>query len=433
LKSKTPQGSRKFSKKTAQKEESSSGLSVADAQVFSVGHEPVAQLAPQDSMLFRAFQSNLLSLISHELRTPLIGVINALSVLDEEELPPGVSSAELVRMARRNAQRLHQSLNELLELAELQSGTFHARLKEVDLPRFVRSRLDAQEWRFKETPIRLTREITSAEIPVLGDPQKLGRALELCLNVVLEKGVKVPGSKGPAELKIRISFSTLELAFELSPEAVQEWDAAWSQGLVAFQGGVASPASVFGGILRSEQEFLTRSEEGLGSGFTLIHEIMRLHQGSFSAERSGAQVRLLLHLVPLDSEQSLRAVLVSRTSGVAQGLNMVTLVLIEVPVEFGAQASSGSEWVHQFRAKVKAHLFRSADAVYALPSQGRVAMILDDTKREDTHLVIRRIEKALGFSLKTGFAHCPSDCLDPSELMDLANSRIENAHTQSVQ
>src|SRR5690242_1434214 len=71
------------------------------AQTLAVGHHPRRTLSLQDEELYRAFQSNLLSLISHELKTPLMGILNALNIL--ESGAGSFSVPELVAMARRNA------------------------------------------------------------------------------------------------------------------------------------------------------------------------------------------------------------------------------------------------------------------------------------------------------------------------------------------
>jgi len=107
---------------------------------LGIGHQPARILDPQDTELFQAFQSNLLSLISHELRTPLTGIINALGVIDNE----GTSSEmgkEFLSIARRNAQQLNHSLSSLLDLAAIESGAFHVRFTEIDLRRLVQQRL----------------------------------------------------------------------------------------------------------------------------------------------------------------------------------------------------------------------------------------------------------------------------------------------------
>src|SRR4051812_17953351 len=142
------------------------GNAMVDA--LSVGHKPPATLSPQDETLFRAFQANLLSLISHELRTPLTGILNALSVLEEGAASGDFSADELVRMARHNAQRLHRTLMTLLDLAALESGTFHVRLREIDLIKLVSARLEAHQYLLRDGTLPI-RKVMSAGSPVLAD------------------------------------------------------------------------------------------------------------------------------------------------------------------------------------------------------------------------------------------------------------------------
>src|SRR4051794_1670953 len=92
---------RRISKNSPSEAPDTSGiLGEVMADALSVGHKPPATLSPQDETLFRAFQSNLLSLVSHELRTPLTGILNALSVLEEGAPSGDFSAEELITMAR---------------------------------------------------------------------------------------------------------------------------------------------------------------------------------------------------------------------------------------------------------------------------------------------------------------------------------------------
>jgi hypothetical protein len=390
-----------------------SGFSAADlVQALSVGHQPPQGLTAQDETLFRAFQSNLLSLISHELRTPLMGILNALGLLEEGGDLGTLSTEELIRMARQNAQRLHHALGSLLDLAALDSGSFHARLKEVDLHRLMGSRTDAHRLLFKDRGLTVREEkmeSKAAGTPVLGDHQKLARAIDLCYLLL------IPRAESGSEIQLRISSTRILIEFKLTPGSENIWDTAWSQALVGYEGGVASPASAFAGVMQSEQAFLTRVEEGLGSEFLLIHEILRLHGGTFNAERKGSQVKLALEVPGLSSEVGLKAVLASRAHEVSRELGSVALVLLKIPQSFTAQT---------FTAEIKKNLFRPSDAVYSLPERELVALVLDDCKLDDAPLLIKRLYAG---PLKYGAAQSPSDGHDPALLLPLAESRLQAA------
>jgi hypothetical protein len=403
-------------------EVSPSSFNGALADALSVGHHPPEQLAPQDEALFRAFQSNLLSLISHELRTPLMGILNALGLLEEGGDSGELSATELIRMARQNALRLNHSLASLLDLAALDSGSFHARFKEVDLHRLVSGRLDAHRPLFRDRNLRVE-ETADATVgtPVLADPQKLGRALDLWFQVL------VPRAETGSEVKLRISSNKISLSFQLTSGNESLWDAAWSQALAGYQGGVASPSSAFGGVMQSEQAFLTRMEEGLGSEFLLIHEILRIHFGQFEASREGLKVTLEAALPELSSEEGLMAVLASRAYEISTELGTVALVLLQVPHGTPSEA---------FAAEIKKSLFRASDAVYSIPKRQLVALVLDDCKPEDAPRLMERIGAKLNKKgvapLVFGAAQCPADGLDPAMLLPLAESRLRAAANSPV-
>jgi hypothetical protein len=388
-------------------------------QALSVGHRPPAMLTPQDATLFRSFQSNLLSLISHELRTPLMGILNSLGLLEEGAESAEFSATELVKMARQNAQRLNRTLSALLDLAALDSGTFHARLREVDLHRLVSGRIDAHRSLFRDRGLRVEEMAdASTGTGVLADPQKLGRAVDLALQAL------IPRAEADTLIQVRISSSSASLSCKLTAGTERLWDAAWTQALAGFEGGVASPTSAFAGVLQSEQAFLTRMEEGLGSEFLLIHEITRLHRGRFGAERRDQEVRLTIELPELSSESGLKAVLASRAYEISTELASVALVLIEIP--------SGAKNPEAFTAEVKKNLFRASDAVYLLRDRAQVALVLDDCKAEDAPRLMDRIgqklaKKNLDGGLVFGVAQCPSDGLDPAMLFPLAESRLKAA------
>jgi hypothetical protein len=381
--------------------------------------------------LFQAFQTNLLSLISHELRTPLTGILNSVSLLEEMitgvgpigAAPPELSQSELITTARQNAQRLHRALATLLDLAALESGSFHARLREVDLIRLVRTRIEAHRALFRDNRLELTPDplIGLAPgateyregAPLLADPNKLARALDLCMEVMAARGEK--GSKVEAKLQA----TRVDLSFRLAAESESQWDAAWSQALAGYHGGVASPSSGFSsgfsGVMQHENAFLTRVEEGLGSELLLVHEIMRVHSGKFTARKHGRELTLSLQLPELSSEEGLRAVLNSRAYEVSSELGSVAIVLVRVP--------SGEEPA-AFARRIKQNLFRSKDAVYALPARMQVAWVLDDCKPQDAPQLLGRVQKAMGFDLTAAIAHCPADAIDPARLLEIAGERL---------
>ncbi len=321
-------------------------------------------------------------------------------------------------MAHQNADRLRYALSSLLDLASLESGTFHVRLRETDFSKLILSRVEGDP-RLREQVRGV--EDASLESPVLADPQKLGRALDLLFQIALHK------SRPGETLQIHLKANRFEVSFTLNEIASKTWDGSWSEALVSRYSGVSSSisafGSAFGGVLRSEQDFLTRMEEGLGSELLLIHEIARLHQGRFEQKRAGDRLMLSLNLPQLNSEQAVHAVLASRAYEVSTELGSVALVLFKIP---------SVESMDRVSMQMKQALFRSSDAVYPLPERKLVALILDDCKPTDVPLLANRIQKSLrgvapDGQFEWGFSHCPSETPDPQQLFSRALSRIESS------
>ncbi len=339
-----------------------------------------------------------------------MGVLNALTLMEEAEAMQtegevgGIPRAEMLGMARRNADRLQQALVTLLDLAALESGTYHLRLREVDVARLFEARVATMERALALREIRVLWPDRGKPCVILGDAQKLSRALDLCIQLIGNR------ARQGSPLELRIGHSRLDLLFELPPEGIEAWDQAWAEAVGA------SGESAFAGVHRSEQEFLTRVEEGLGSELVLVHQIQRRHDGSFGCSRPQPEhVILNLTWPEMSSEDALRAVLTSRAYEVSTELASVALALIRVPSGRKAEA---------FCRELKVHLFRSSDAAYALPERGEVALVLDDCRPGDAPGILKRLEKALGFPIRSSSAHCPEDAQDPAALIEIAQKRL---------
>ncbi len=117
-----------------------------------------AAVVLQDVTRFRLMdevKTNLVSTVSHELKTPLTSIRMGLHLMLEEKIGPlNTKQLELLLAAREDSERLLRMINDLLDLARLESGQTRQRL-EVISPRTLiddalpnlRSLLEAQDSR----------------------------------------------------------------------------------------------------------------------------------------------------------------------------------------------------------------------------------------------------------------------------------------------
>lgn len=381
-----------------------------------VGFQPGHTMTPQDEALFRAFQSNLLSLVSHELRTPLTGILNALQLLDQADPSSEFSAPELISMARRNAQRLNQTLASLLDLVAIESGTFHVRLRETDLDRLVRGRITANEPIFRDRDLHVRVQVDErrkrGSSPLLADPQKLGRALDLLFQLI------APRARPQSDVEVHVRVNGVDVLFLRDSGSDSEWENAWTQAVTGLESGVNSPASAFSGTVQSEQAFLTRMHEGLGNELLLIHQILRLHQGELKQTTVNGRLKLTIELPELSDEEGLRAVVSSRVYLSSSGIGSVALVLIRVPSDRSTEL---------FHEQVEKCLFRASDSVYPLPGRKSLALVMDDCRLSDIPRLLKRMEVALGVALQTGWSHCPDETSDPEILITQAARRLDSS------
>jgi len=98
-------------------------------------------------LLLDDVKSNLIATVSHELRTPLTSVRMVMYLLHEKTVGPlNEKQADLVAAAREDADRLHRTLNDLLDLAKLEQGPTQLQLTRVDSAELV----DAAERSLRE-------------------------------------------------------------------------------------------------------------------------------------------------------------------------------------------------------------------------------------------------------------------------------------------
>jgi hypothetical protein len=167
-------------------------------------------------------------------------------------------------------------------------------------------------------------------------------------------------------------------------------------------------------------------EEGIGSEFILVHEIMRLHSGKFTSVRtsvgSGSKVTLTLELPELKDEERLRVVVASRIARVSPergGLGTVVLALVEVNV-------GDIQEFEKIITKVKEALFRASDAVYPLITNKRLALLLDDCDPAAAPGILQRLAQKVGMKWRSGFASSPQDGVDPDSLIESAELRLKS-------
>ncbi|MEE4345193.1 MAG: ATP-binding protein [Paracoccaceae bacterium] len=121
-------------------------------------------------------RSGFVAHISHEIRTPLTGIVGSIRLLDRMKLDG--TAGDLVALLNRSALRLLDIVNDSLDLARMDSGTFRIGQQECDLHRIATDTIDAHRSAADRKSIALhLRNDLAAEV-YLGDRMALASVLD---------------------------------------------------------------------------------------------------------------------------------------------------------------------------------------------------------------------------------------------------------------
>jgi PAS domain S-box-containing protein len=226
---------------------------VGESRIYAEEHARAEALAELDRAKTAFFSD-----VSHELRTPLTLLLGPL----EDELAAAAAPSENLRLALRNARRLHRLVNTLLDFARLEGGRLRAHLAPVDLAAETLALASGFRPAMERAGLRFELDCPPLPAPVAVD-------LELWEKLVLNLLSNA--------LKFTLHGS-VRLVLRALPERVELRVADTGSGIPA-----AELPRLFERFHRV-RGVAARSHEGTGIGLALVREIARLHGGDVSVE-----------------------------------------------------------------------------------------------------------------------------------------------------
>ncbi len=121
--------------------------------------------------------------VSHELRTPLTSIHGSLGLLDSGVVAVSEEkSAELIRIARGNSQRLLRLIDDILDIAKIESEKMKFHLRSVNVAELVAGAVEANEEYAKQFGVQIDVETGPDDARVLGDKDRLMQVLANLLS-----------------------------------------------------------------------------------------------------------------------------------------------------------------------------------------------------------------------------------------------------------
>ena len=136
--------------------------------------------------------------VSHELRTPLTSISGFIEMLQDEEHGLGETGRTYLEVIRRATERLHQLVEDLLLVAQIEAQRVDLRQEPIDLRAVVEREVESVRAWASEKQVRV--EIDADEVPtILGDERRICQVLDNLLS----NAVKFSPGGGSVRVEVR--------------------------------------------------------------------------------------------------------------------------------------------------------------------------------------------------------------------------------------
>ncbi|HEX6125650.1 MAG TPA: ATP-binding protein [Pyrinomonadaceae bacterium] len=207
-------------------------------------------------------RQEFLSNVSHELRTPLTSILAFVETLEEGALEDPENNRRFLNVIRRNAERMHHLIDDILELSAIEAGKITVEPRDMLLAPLVDDVWSALKEKASKRNISFENGI-GRDVRVLADP----RRLEQILINLLGNAVKFNRESGG----VRVSYERANGFHQIHIADTGE--------------GIAAQhlPRIFERFYRTDT---ARSRElgGTGLGLAIVKHLARLHGGEVTVE-----------------------------------------------------------------------------------------------------------------------------------------------------
>lgn len=212
-------------------------------------------------------RQEFLSNVSHELRTPLTSILAFVETLEDGAIRDEENNQRFLAVIRKNAQRMHRLIDDILELSSIESGQVRIEPKKVNLNALVEEIFTNLSTKARRRKIKLTNKVAKNTF-VFADAVRLDQML----TNLIENAVKFNSEAG----NVVVDFERKDAKDTISIFDTGE--------------GISSEHQqrIFERFYRTDR---ARSREigGTGLGLAIVKHLARLHGGEVSVVSAPAR------------------------------------------------------------------------------------------------------------------------------------------------
>jgi two-component system, OmpR family, phosphate regulon sensor histidine kinase PhoR len=220
---------------------------------------------------------DLVANVSHELRTPLSILRGYIETLLDTPKTPREELTRILRVMERHSNRLELLVEDLLTLAQLESGNPNLQMGDVDLSSFFREMIRDLEKKLTGKQLSIIVDVPPDLSPIRADRTRLQEALYNLLDNAVkysrERGeIRLIALRRDGEIELTVSDDGIGIAKEDLPR-------------------------IFERFYRADKARGPDEVRGTGLGLAIVKHIAQLHGGRVEAESElakGTTIRVIL-------------------------------------------------------------------------------------------------------------------------------------------
>ncbi|MGQ0712131.1 MAG: sensor histidine kinase [Gemmatimonadaceae bacterium] len=217
-----------------------------------------------------AMRDEVLAIVAHDLRSPLNAVITSAAFLQDVE-HSDAERARLLAVVRRAASSMNRLIDDLLDVARMESGAFTVDLRTFDLGALARDVCEQFRHQTSEAGLSLACEVQPGDLSVAADSDRVSQVLE---NLV-GNALKCTAAGGSVAVRVarseegRVRCSVSDTGTGIAPDDLAHLFERFWQARRYRRSGAGLGLAIARGIVEAHGSQLeVQSELGAGSTFS---------------------------------------------------------------------------------------------------------------------------------------------------------------------
>jgi signal transduction histidine kinase len=218
-------------------------------------------------------RADLIAWVGHDLQTPLASMRAILEALEDDVVDDPQTVKRYLNTAQRNVQSLSVLIDDLFQMAQLDTGGMPLDRAESSLSDLISDTLESFSELAQRQEVNLAGSADPAVDPVLMDTQRIGRVL----NNLIGNALRHTPAGGRVEVHARRTASGVEVSVSDTGEGIRDEDLQHifesfyrgEKSRSRFTGGAGLGLAISKGIVQAHGgEITVQSKAGQGSQFT---------------------------------------------------------------------------------------------------------------------------------------------------------------------